>query len=202
MYKGFFKRFFDFWIALLGLLCISPVFVTVALLLAITNRGKVFFIHQRPGKNEKIFQIIKFKSMTDDVDENGKLLPDAQRRTPIGSFIRKTSMDEIPQLINVLIGDMALIGPRPLLVQYLNSYTEEQKKRHKVRPGITGWAQVNGRNEISWAKKFELDIWYVENVSFLLDFKILFMTIKNVVMGKDNDAGKKKYGKESFYGSN
>ena len=180
MYKRFLKRFLDFCISLLGLICISPIFVIVTILLAIANRGKVFFMQQRPGKNEKIFKIIKFKSMTDDVDENGVLLLNEQRITPIGSFIRNTSIDEIPQLINVLIGDMSLIGPRPLPVRYLDLYTEEQKKRHNVRPGITGWAQVNGRNAISWKKKFELDVWYVDNISLSLDIKILLLTFVKV----------------------
>jgi len=202
MYKQFLKRFLDFWTALLGLLFISPIFAVVALLLAVTNRGKIFFMQQRPGKDGKIFKVIKFKSMTDAVDENGVLLPNEQRITPVGAFIRKTSIDEIPQLINVLLGDMSLIGPRPLPVRYLDLYTEEQKKRHTMRPGITGWSQVNGRNRISWTKKFELDIWYVENVSFLLDMKIVFMTIKNVLTGKDVNADSTKYGGEPFNGFN
>ena len=202
MYKGFFKRFLDFWIALLGLLCISPIFAIVSMILVVTNRGKVFFLQQRPGKDEKIFRVIKFKSMTDDVDENGKLFPRHQRVTPFGSFIRKISIDEIPQLINVLIGDMSLVGPRPFLVRYLDLCTEEQKKRHTVRPGITGWAQVNGRNRISWTKRFELDVWYTENISFLLDIRILFMTIKNVVIGKDVNIDSTKVGGETFTGFN
>lgn len=201
MYKGFLKRFFDFWVALGGLLCISPIFVIIAVLLAVTNRGKVFFMQQRPGKDGKIFRIIKFKSMTDDVNENGVLLPNEQRITSVGSFIRNTSIDEIPQLINVLIGDMSLVGPRPLPVRYLNLYTEEQKKRHKVRPGITGWSQVNGRNRISWTKKFEMDVWYTEHVSFILDIKILFMTIYKILK-ISNINSEDKIGAEGFNGHN
>lgn len=180
MYKNYFKRIFDFLAALFGLLILSPIFIIVTVALFFANQGKPFFLQVRPGKNEHFFTIIKFKSMNDKKDANGRLLPDAQRLTPVGAFVRKTSLDEIPQLINVLIGDMSLIGPRPLRVHYLPLYSEEQKKRHSVRPGITGWAQVNGRNAISWTKKFEYDIWYVEKISFLLDIKILFMTIKKV----------------------
>jgi len=197
MYKSFLKRFLDFGVTLVALLCISPLFAVVVIFLAITNRGKVFFTQQRVGKDGKIFQIFKFKSMTDDVDENGILLPNEQRITPIGSFIRKTSIDELPQLINVLIGDMSLVGPRPLPVRYLDLYTEEQKKRHQVKPGITGWAQVNGRNQISWTKKFELDVWYTEHVSFSLDMKILFMTVTKVLkssgINSDNKIGAKGF---------
>lgn len=180
MYKGFIKRFFDFTVALLGFLFLSPVFLVAMIGLAISNRGKPFFFQKRPGKNEKIFKIIKFKTMNDKKDLEGNLLSDAERLTTMGSFVRKTSLDEIPQLLNVIKGDMSLIGPRPLLVQYLPLYDEEQKKRHRVRPGITGWAQVNGRNAISWEKKFEFDVWYVENLSFALDMKILFQTLKKV----------------------
>jgi|SRR5690554_2061266 len=180
MYKNYFKRIFDFLAALFGLLILSPIFIIVTVALFFANQGKPFFLQVRPGKNEHFFTIIKFKSMNDKKDANGRLLPDAQRLTPVGAFVRKTSLDEIPQLINVLIGDMSLIGPRPLRIHYLPLYSEEQKKRHSVRPGITGWAQVNGRNAISWTKKFEYDIWYVEKISFLLDIKILFMTIKKV----------------------
>jgi lipopolysaccharide/colanic/teichoic acid biosynthesis glycosyltransferase len=154
--------------------------VTIGLYIA--NQGKPFFFQARPGLNEKIFKIIKFKTMNDKKDTEGNLLPDAERLTPIGAFVRKTSLDEIPQLINVLKGDMSLIGPRPLLPEYLSLYSEMQRKRHLVRPGITGWAQVNGRNAISWEKKFELDVWYVKNLSFLLDIKILFLTLKKVVV--------------------
>lgn len=180
MYKGFIKRIIDFSAALLGFLFLSPIFLVVMIGLSIANRGKPFFFQKRPGKNEKIFKIIKFKTMNDKKDLEGNLLSDAERLTAMGSFVRKTSLDEIPQLLNVIKGDMSLIGPRPLLVQYLPLYDEEQKKRHRVRPGITGWAQVNGRNAISWEKKFEFDVWYVENLSFALDMKILFQTLKKV----------------------
>jgi len=177
MYKNFFKPTLDFLISLLGLLVLSPIFLFVMIALAIANNGKPFFFQKRPGKNEKIFSIIKFKTMNDKKDAEGNLLSDAERLTPIGAFVRKTSLDEIPQLINVLKGDMSMIGPRPLLIQYLPLYSEIQKRRHEVRPGITGWAQVNGRNAISWEQKFEYDVWYVDNVSLTLDFKIGLMTI-------------------------
>ena len=167
-------------IALVGLVIISPIFLFVTAALFIGNNGRPFFFQDRPGKNERIFKIIKFKSMNDKKDKNGNLLPDAERLTKIGSFVRKTSLDEIPQLINVLKGDMSLIGPRPLLVQYLALYNTKQKRRHEVRPGITGWAQVNGRNAISWQQKFEYDVYYVDHLSFLLDLKILFLTVKKV----------------------
>lgn len=180
MYNPFFKRLIDFLAAFLGLLVLSPVFVVVTLALFITNHGKPFFFQPRPGKDERIFSIIKFKTMNDRKDANGNLLPDAHRLTAMGSFVRKTSLDEIPQLINVLKGDMSLIGPRPLLIQYLPLYNETQRRRHNVRPGITGWAQVNGRNAISWQKKFEYDVWYVDHISLGLDIKILFLTIKKV----------------------
>lgn len=180
MYKTFLKRFIDFMIALVGLVIISPIFLFVTTALFIANNGRPFFFQDRPGKNERIFKIIKFKSMNDKKDKNGNLLPDAERLTKIGSFVRKTSLDEIPQLINVLKGDMSLIGPRPLLEQYLALYNTKQKRRHEVRPGITGWAQVNGRNAISWQQKFEYDVYYVDHLSFLLDLKILFLTVKKV----------------------
>ena len=180
MYRHFFKPLLDFLLSLIGLLLASPVFVVVTVLLAIANNGKPFFFQLRPGKNGRVFRIIKFKTMNDKHDVTGKLLPDAQRLTPVGSFVRKTSLDEIPQLINVLKGDMSLIGPRPLLVEYLPLYSHAQSRRHEVKPGITGWAQVNGRNAISWQQKFEYDVWYVENISFALDLKILFMTIAKV----------------------
>lgn len=180
MYKNFFKRLFDFFAALIGLLLLSPILIVVTLGLYIANQGKPFFFQQRPGKGSRIFKIIKFKTMNDKKDGNGNLLSDAERLTPIGSFVRKTSLDEIPQLINVLKGDMSLIGPRPLLVQYLPLYNQEQARRHEVRPGITGWAQVNGRNAISWKQKFEYDVWYVDHITFLLDVKIFFLTIKKV----------------------
>ncbi|WP_292010230.1 sugar transferase [Chryseobacterium sp.] len=180
MYKSFFKRMIDFFIAFLALIILSPVFIIVAIGLYFANRGKPFFFQARPGLNEKIFKIIKFKTMNDKKDADGNLLSDAERLTSIGAFVRKTSLDELPQLINVLKGDMAIIGPRPLLPQYLPLYNETQKRRHEVRPGITGWAQVNGRNAISWAKKFELDVWYVDNLSFLTDCKVFFTTFKKV----------------------
>ncbi len=184
MYKHFFKDFLDFFIAFTALLVLSPLLIPIIVLLALANRGKPFFFQKRPGKDERIFSIIKFKTMTDDKDENGNLLPDEKRLTAVGKFVRKTSIDEIPQLINVLKGDMSLIGPRPLLPQYLPLYTERQRKRHEVKPGITGWAQVNGRNAISWTKKFEYDVWYVENLSFGLDLSIIFKTIKKVVISE------------------
>ncbi|MDM1522302.1 sugar transferase [Empedobacter sp. 225-1] len=180
MYKHFFKRVFDFFIALIGLIVLSPIFIGVTIGLYFANQGKPFFFQARPGLNEKIFKIIKFKTMNDKKDAQGNLLSDAERLTPIGAFVRKTSLDEIPQLINVLKGDMSLIGPRPLLPQYLPLYNETQRKRHLVRPGITGWAQVNGRNAISWQKKFELDVWYVENLSFATDLNVFFTTFKKV----------------------
>ena len=181
IYKYFFKRIFDFTFALLGLIVLSPLFLLVTTLLYFANNGKPFFFQQRPGRNQKIFRIVKFKTMNDRTDENGKLLPDAVRLTKVGKFVRTTSLDEIPQLVNVLKGDMALIGPRPLLVKYLPLYNDRQRRRHEVRPGITGWAQVNGRNAISWDQKFEYDVWYVDNISFLLDVKILLKTVYNVV---------------------
>ncbi|MCE3076908.1 sugar transferase [Chryseobacterium gwangjuense] len=180
MYKNFIKRLFDFSVALLGLIVLSPIFVIITIGLYFANNGKPFFFQARPGLNEKIFKIIKFKTMNDKKDPSGNLLSDAERLTPIGMFVRKTSLDEIPQLINVLKGDMSLIGPRPLLPQYLPLYNEIQKKRHEVRPGITGWAQVNGRNAISWTKKFELDVWYVDNVSLSTDLKVFLTTFKKV----------------------
>lgn len=180
MYKNFFKRFFDFFTALCGLIILSPIFVIVTIGLYFANNGRPFFFQARPGKDNKIFKIIKFKTMNDKKDAEGNLLPDADRLTAIGSFVRKTSLDEIPQLINVIKGDMSLIGPRPLLIQYLPLYSETQKRRHEVRPGITGWAQVNGRNAISWEKKFELDIWYVDHVSLATDLKVFFTTFKKV----------------------
>ena len=189
MYKNFFKRLIDFTLSLFGFIIISPIFVLVTILLFFANSGKPFFFQLRPGKNENIFKIIKFKTMNDKKDAVGNLLPDAERLTAIGSFVRKTSLDEIPQLLNVIKGDMSLIGPRPLLVEYLPLYNEEQKRRHEVRPGVTGWAQVNGRNLMLFSKKFEYDVWYVDNISFKLDLKIIFMTIQNVLSKKDVGAG-------------
>jgi lipopolysaccharide/colanic/teichoic acid biosynthesis glycosyltransferase len=180
MYQSFLKRFFDFLLALLGFIIFFPFFLIVLVLLYFTNNGKPFFIQLRPGKNERIFKIIKFKTMNDKKDAEGNLLPDAKRLTGIGRIVRKTSLDEIPQLFNVIRGDMSLVGPRPLLIEYLPLYNEIQKKRHNVRPGITGWAQINGRNTISWEQKFNYDVWYVDHVSFLLDLKIVWLTIKKV----------------------
>lgn len=186
MYKNCFKRVFDFLIVLTALLIIWPFLLIIYIWLTIANKGAgAIFYQERPGKNEKIFKVMKFKSMTDERDADGNLLPEAKRLTKVGAFIRKTSMDELPQLINVLKGDMALIGPRPLLPKYLPLYNEEQHRRHHVRPGITGWAQVNGRNNVTWTEKFKLDVWYVDNCSLLLDIKIIFMTIKNVLSSKD-----------------
>ena len=180
MYKNYIKRLIDFLVAFLGLLILSPVFIIVTIGLYFANDGKPFFFQARPGLKEKIFNIIKFKTMNDKKDIHGNLLSDAERLTPIGSFVRKTSLDELPQLINVLKGDMSLIGPRPLLPQYLPLYNNTQKRRHEVRPGITGWAQINGRNAISWTKKFELDVWYVDNLSLMTDLKVFLMTFKKV----------------------
>ncbi|MEL0650334.1 sugar transferase [Algibacter sp. TI.3.09] len=176
------KRFLDFIIAFTALLLLAPIFFVVFVCLLIANQGKAFFYQQRPGKNEKIFKIIKFKTMNDKKDANGEFLPFDQRVTKIGNFIRKYSLDEIPQLINVLKGDMSLVGPRPLLTDYLPLYSEVQKKRHNVKPGITGWAQVKGRNSISWNQKFTYDVWYVENISFLLDLQIMLLTAKRLVV--------------------
>ncbi|MBO5698272.1 MAG: sugar transferase [Alistipes sp.] len=190
MYKHFFKRFFDFWISLTALLVLSPILIVITLWLTIANKGAgAFFTQERPGKDAKIFKVIKFKSMTDERDAEGKLLPDAQRLTKVGRFVRSTSIDELPQLINVLKGDMALIGPRPLLVRYLPLYSPEQARRHEVRPGITGWAQVNGRNLCKLSKKFEYDVWYVDNCSFKTDIKIIFLTIKKILTRSDIGEG-------------
>lgn len=185
MYKHFFKRLFDFCISLIALICISPVLMVVTIWLHFANKGAgAFFFQERPGKDEKIFKVIKFKTMTDERDADGNLSPDEQRLTKVGKFVRSTSIDELPQLINVLKGDMSLIGPRPLLVEYLPLYNEEQRRRHEVRPGISGWAQCHGRNAISWAEKFKLDVWYVDHCTLWTDIKIIFITIKNVLMRK------------------
>ena len=193
MYKKLVKRFLDFWISLIALICISPILLVVTIWLHFANKGAgVFFLQERPGKDAKIFKVIKFKTMTDERDEKGNLLPDADRLTKVGRFVRSTSIDELPQLINVLKGDMALIGPRPLLVQYLPLYSKEQARRHEVRPGISGWAQCHGRNQISWTEKFKLDVWYVEHLSFVTDLKVIFITLKRVLfredINSDNDA--------------
>ncbi|MDO6518283.1 sugar transferase [Zobellia uliginosa] len=181
MYRYFFKRLIDFIMALSILTLALPIILLVVLFLGIANRGSIFFVQKRPGKDGKIFTILKFKTMNDKKDANGNLLPDEKRLTSAGKFIRKTSLDELPQLLNVLKGDMSLIGPRPLLVSYLPLYNDYQKRRHEVKPGITGWAQVNGRNAISWNKKFEYDVWYVDHISFPLDLKILFLTVLKVI---------------------
>ena len=186
MYKSFFKRICDFSIAGIALLIIWPFLLMAIILLFFANRGAgVIFFQERPGKDGKIFKVIKFKTMTDERDSSGKLLPDARRLTKVGRFIRSTSVDELPQLINVLKGDMALIGPRPLMPKYLSLYSEVQRRRHEVRPGMTGWAQVNGRNNISWTKTFELDVWYVDHCTILIDVKIIFLTIKKVLFRED-----------------
>jgi lipopolysaccharide/colanic/teichoic acid biosynthesis glycosyltransferase len=181
MYRELCKPFFDIISALIGLILLFPIFLVVTVFLFFANDGKPFFFQLRPGKGGKIFKIIKFKTMNDRKDAEGNLLPDSVRLTKVGSFVRKTSLDEIPQLLNVVIGDMSIVGPRPLLTTYLHLYSNFQNRRHEVKPGITGWAQVNGRNAISWDKKFELDVWYVDHISFLLDLKILFKTVQKVI---------------------
>ena len=202
MYSLFLKRFIDFVIVFCMLAIIWPILLLVGIWLYFANKGTgVFFIQKRPGKNERIFKVIKFKTMTDKRGIDGKLLSDEERLTEIGKFIRSTSIDELPQLFNVLKGDMALIGPRPLLPQYLPLYSKEQARRHEVRPGITGWAQVNGRNAISWNKKFELDVWYVDHCSFLLDLKIIFLTIKKVFV-REGISSDTSVTMEAFTGNN
>jgi lipopolysaccharide/colanic/teichoic acid biosynthesis glycosyltransferase len=185
MYRELFKPFFDIISALIGLILLFPIFLVVTVFLFFANDGKPFFFQLRPGKGGNIFKIIKFKTMNDRKDAEGNLLPDSDRLTKVGSFVRKTSLDEIPQLLNVVIGDMSIVGPRPLLTTYLHLYSDFQNRRHEVKPGITGWAQVNGRNAISWDKKFELDVWYVDNISLILDLKIIILTIKKVFSSKD-----------------
>lgn len=184
LYRNFFKPFLDFVISLVAFIIFSPLFILIAVMLSIVNRGSPFFVQLRPGKNQNGFRLIKFKTMNDRKDKNGNILPDSERLTPAGKLIRKTSLDEIPQLLNVIKGDMSLIGPRPLLVEYLPLYDDFQKRRHEVKPGITGWAQINGRNAISWKQKFVYDVWYVDNLSFLLDVKIFFRTIKKVFISE------------------
>lgn len=202
MYRNGIKRFLDFWIALIALVCISPILLIVSIWLHFANKGAgAFFFQERPGLHGKVFKIVKFKTMTDERDDDGNLLPDSVRLTKVGKFVRSTSIDELPQLINVLKGDMALIGPRPLLTEYLPLYNKEQAKRHNVRPGITGWAQCHGRNEISWQEKFKLDVWYVENCSFLTDIKIIITTI-NTVLNRDGISQEGNATMESFNGSN
>ena len=202
MYKHFFKRFFDFFISLVALIIISPILLVITVWLHFANKGAgVFFFQDRPGKDGKIFKVIKFKTMTDERNAEGKLLPDEQRLTKVGKFVRSTSIDELPQLINVLMGDMALIGPRPLLPQYLPLYSPEQARRHEVRPGISGWAQCHGRNAISWTEKFKLDVWYVDHVSLMTDLKVIWITIMKVIKRADiNEAGQATM--EAFNGHN
>lgn len=204
MYRHFFKRFIDFWIALIALICISPILIVVAIWLHFANKGAgVFFTQERPGKDAKIFRVIKFKTMTDERGADGKLLPDAQRLTKVGKFVRSTSFDELPQLINVLKGDMALIGPRPLLVKYLPLYSAEQMRRHEVRPGISGWAQCHGRNNISWTEKFKLDVWYVDHCTLLTDIKVIWITVMKVVKRADiNNESSESATIEAFNGHN
>lgn len=186
MYKRYFKRVIDFAIALFALMILWPILLIVTMFLYVANKGAgAFFLQERPGKDEKIFKVIKFKSMTDERDADGNLLPNDRRLTKAGIFIRKTSIDELPQLFNVLKGDMSLIGPRPLLVEYLPYYTERERLRHSVRPGITGWAQVNGRNHVKWDERLALDVYYVEHMSFAMDCRVIIKTIKNVLMRKD-----------------
>lgn len=202
MYKHFFKRFFDFWIALIALICISPILLVVTIWLHFANKGAgAFFLQERPGLHGKIFKVIKYKTMTDERGPDGELLPDEDRLTKVGTFVRSTSIDELPQLINVLKGDMALIGPRPLLVQYMPLYSAEQARRHDVRPGISGWAQCHGRNAISWTEKFKLDVWYVDHVSLLTDIKVIWITIMKVLKREGiNEAGQATM--EPFNGKN
>lgn len=203
MYKCFYKRFFDLIISLIAIICLSPLLIIITILLIVANKGAgAFFYQDRPGYKSKIFKIIKFKSMTDERDAEGNLLPNDQRITKVGAFVRKTSLDELPQLFNVLKGDMALIGPRPLMPRYLELYSKEQMRRHDVRPGITGWAQVNGRNNISWTKKFELDVWYVDHVSLWLDIKIIYMTVMKVLKRADIEYGGTSVNSEGFNGHN
>lgn len=202
MYKLFLKRFLDILISGIALICIGWFILLVAVFLHLANRGAgAFFFQERPGKNEKLFKVIKFKTMTDERDAKGMLLPDAQRLTKIGKIVRSSSIDELPQLINVFRGDMSLVGPRPLLVQYLPLYNEEQKRRHEVRPGISGWAQCHGRNAISWTEKFKLDVWYVDHCTLWIDIKVIFITIKNVLMRKDINSATAAT-MEAFNGSN
>lgn len=205
MYKHFFKRILDFCIALVALLCLSPILLVVTVWLHFANKGAgAYFLQERPGLHGKIFKIVKFKTMNEERDANGKLLPDLQRITPVGRFVRNTSLDELPQLWNVLKGDMSLIGPRPLLVKYLPLYSPEQARRHDVRPGITGWAQCHGRNALSWTERFKLDVWYVDHLSFKTDINIIFTTIKKVVKREDisQEIENQKFTMQEFNGHN
>lgn len=201
MYKKVIKRIIDLVAGLVAFVVLSPVFVLVAAVLAFANRGRVFFTQPRPGKGAKVFYVVKFRTMNDRRDARGDLLPDAQRLTTVGGFVRKTSLDEIPQLLNVIKGDMSLVGPRPLLVEYLDLYSQEQRRRHEVRPGITGWAQVNGRNTISWKEKFSYDVWYIDHLTFGLDMRILFMTLAKV-MKAEGISGRGVATAEKFNGAN
>ena len=202
IYRDCIKRVLGFCIALIAIICLSPLLLVVTIWLHFANKGSgAFFFQERPGKNGKIFKIVKYKTMTDERDANGKLLPDAQRLTRVGRFVRSTSIDELPQLFNVLKGDMAIIGPRPLLVQYLPLYSPEQARRHEVRPGITGWAQCHGRNTLSWKDKFKLDVWYVDHCSFLTDMKVILTTIKKVI-ARDGIAQNGQATMETFNGNN
>ncbi|MCA6073412.1 sugar transferase [Fulvivirga sp. 1062] len=189
MYRNFIKPLGDLFAALFGLAITSPVWILTAIALTIANRGSAFFVQPRPGKNGRIFRLVKFKTMTDERDANGELLPDEDRLTKVGTFVRKSSIDELPQLFNILMGNMSLVGPRPLLVEYLPLYNEEQARRHEVKGGITGWAQVNGRNAISWEQKFKYDVYYVDHQSFWLDMRILFMTVANVLKREGISSG-------------
>ena len=201
IYKNYIKRVFGFLIALVALICLSPLLLVVTIWLHYANKGAgAFFLQERPGKDGRIFKIVKFKTMTDERDEQGELLPDSKRLTRVGRFVRSASIDELPQLFNVLMGDMAIIGPRPLLVQYLPLYSPEQARRHEVRPGITGWAQCHGRNTLSWAEKFKLDVWYVDHCSFLTDLKIILITIKKVII-RDGISQKGQDTMEAFNGN-
>ena len=202
LYKNFFKRFFDFWVSLLSLIGLSPALLAVTIWLHFANKGAgAFFLQDRPGKDGKIFKIIKFKTMTDECDENGELLSDEARLTKVGKFVRSASIDELPQLLNVLKGDMSMIGPRPLLVQYLPLYSKEQARRHEVRPGLSGWAQCHGRNAISWTEKFKLDVWYVDHLSLMTDLKVVYITFMKVMKRVDiNQAGQATM--EAFNGYN
>lgn len=199
-YEFFIKRFFDFFLSLTALLVLSPVLLILTILGAVKMKGNPFFTQERPGKGEKIFKLIKFRTMTCEKDENGNLLPDEQRLTKYGKFLRSTSLDELPELLNILVGHMSIVGPRPLLVRYLPRYNVQQKRRHLVRPGLTGWAQVNGRNAISWEAKFELDCWYVDHVSLGLDIKTIFMTVKNVLK-REGISGEGQATMSEFMGS-
>ena len=201
MYLNYVKSFFDFIAAFIGLIILSPLIIAITILLFILNNGKPFYIQKRPGLHGENFSIIKFKTMTDKKNSEGQLLPDFERTTAIGNLIRRASIDEIPQLVNVFIGHMSIVGPRPLLPEYLSLYSEEQKRRHNVKPGITGWAQINGRNSILWTQKFEYDVWYVDKMSFSLDLKILLLTVKKVIIPEGINATE-KYTMEEFNGKN